>query len=220
VHIDWNGLAVRDAYPRYVPDLYAGRPVLVHGRYDHAGSADVRVSGFIGSTPWSRSVHVVLPDRARDHEALPSVWARARVKDLSRSLLLGETDALKEQIAQLGLTYHLVTAYTSFVAVDESAADAAACARMPITGNSFGYGGLGAAGYDFGGGTGYGSIAVGAIGYKSVLRNIGQVRLCYRTALQRDPTLAGRVTLRFVIGADGIVGDETLFLLKSGATIG
>ncbi|MEI8259559.1 MAG: VWA domain-containing protein, partial [Deltaproteobacteria bacterium] len=118
VGIAWGGLAVRDVYPRYVPDLYADRPVLVHGRYDRAGEADVRVTGFIHGHPWQRSVHVVLPAAARDHEALASVWARARVHDLSREMVLGETPALREDIAHVGLQYHLVTAFTSFVAVD------------------------------------------------------------------------------------------------------
>jgi TonB family protein len=108
---------------------------------------------------------------------------------------------------------------------------------MPITNNGFGYGGLGAVGYGYGGGgTGYGSIGTASYGSgagrglvahsafapliraappivmgmlspetirSSVLRNIGQVRMCYQNALQRNPTLEGRVTLRFVIGVDG-----------------
>ncbi len=38
-----------------------------------------------------------------------------------------------------------------------------------------------------------------------VLRNIGQVRFCYEQGLAADPSAGGRVTVRFIIGADGAV---------------
>ena len=38
-----------------------------------------------------------------------------------------------------------------------------------------------------------------------VARRDGLFRLCYVGALERDPKLAGRVTVRFVIGNDGVV---------------
>lgn len=241
VGLAWGGLAVHDVYPRYVPDLYADRPVLVHGRYDHAGEADVRVTGFIRGHPWQRSVHVVLPGLARDHEALASVWARARVRDLSREMVLGETPALREDIANVGLQYHLVTAFTSFVAVD-SEPSGVACSRLPSSGM-----GLGTVG-GYGAGSGHGSsMSYGILGVhggvalpgvsqanllarrfvtapmvraglpvvlgmispdpirRVVLQNLQQLRTCYERALPRNPSLAGRLVLRFVVGGDGRV---------------
>lgn len=38
-----------------------------------------------------------------------------------------------------------------------------------------------------------------------VRRNAGRYRLCYEEGLQRNPSLQGRVTVRFVIGRDGSV---------------
>ena len=38
-----------------------------------------------------------------------------------------------------------------------------------------------------------------------VLRNLGQVNRCYEQGLSTNPNIAGRVVIRFVIGASGTV---------------
>lgn len=153
VRVSFHG-AVRDVYPRVVPDLFAGRPVVVHGRYDRGGPARVTVSGRVRGREWSRTLDVVLPQgdtaTATDpmrRDALPSLWARARVKHLSRAMLLGEVPALRDEVTSLGLRFGLVTAYTSFVAVDESGGDVRArIARIPRTTAGVGASGMGYAG--------------------------------------------------------------------------
>src|SRR4029079_19417651 len=67
----------------------------------------------------------IKPDMAVErHDTLPSLWARARVKQLMNEEMGGlqdgtTSDVTKTQITQLGLDYDLVTQFTSFVAVDE-----------------------------------------------------------------------------------------------------
>jgi Ca-activated chloride channel family protein len=252
VQIDWGGLPVRDVYPRYVPDLFADRPLVVHGRYGDAAEGDVTIRGRVQGHAWSQRLHVRLPAQSHEHEALTVLWARARIKDLSRSLALGETDALREEIGKTGLRYGLVTPYTSFVAVDES--EGHACGRVTpralgmyaalgtggggygasAIGEAFGYGGLGRAS-GTGSGVGYGSTAaerlvsravsgpliraapavvMGALSpdmlRRDVLRNMGQLRHCYEQALQRSPTLRGRIVVRFVVGPNGQVMGSTV----------
>jgi outer membrane biosynthesis protein TonB len=64
----------------------------------------------------------VTVERARSGGAptdvLAALWARSRVTSLEEALRRGEADA--EQIVALGLEHHLVTRFTSFVAVDLS----------------------------------------------------------------------------------------------------
>lgn len=43
-----------------------------------------------------------------------------------------------------------------------------------------------------------------------VLRNAGQVRRCYEMALQRSPSLAGRMNVRFAIGLNGAIAAVTI----------
>jgi hypothetical protein len=58
-------------------------------------------------------------------------------------------------------------------------------------------------------GGGYGGYVSGRLPPESILRiirqNLGRARLCYENGLRRNPTLAGRVVVRFIIGRDGAV---------------
>ena len=88
------------------------------------------------------------------------MWARARVTELSRRLLRGETPAGREQIEKLALAHGIVTRYTAFVAVDASRKTSGGAAEMVavpvevpegvgreaivgVSGGSVGYGGIG-----------------------------------------------------------------------------
>lgn len=119
--IDWGGLRVRDVYPRLLPDLHAGEPLVVVGRFEGAGTGTVLLRGQAGGESWGRSVAVTLPERDPRHEALGSVWARRRVHELETAMMLRASDELREQIARVGLEHALVTSETSLVAVAHGA---------------------------------------------------------------------------------------------------
>jgi Ca-activated chloride channel family protein len=54
----------------------------------------------------------------RTHAALGQLWARQRIQMLSDYDQFGQDSDRKAEVTRLGLAYHLLTAYTSFVAVD------------------------------------------------------------------------------------------------------
>lgn len=120
--VDWKGLDVQDPSP--LRDLFAGQPVFIHARYKNAGSASVTLSGKLRGRPWSMPVKVDLPARETANAALGPLWARSRITELGRKLYGGGDADAKEKITMLGLEHQLVTQYTSFLAVDESAAAA------------------------------------------------------------------------------------------------
>ena len=118
VKVTWRDLEVMDAIPERVPDLFAGQPLILHGRYRRPGTGVVEVEGISrGRRQIYRNV-VSLPESAEDHEALGRLWARARIHQLERELHDGERPETVESITSLGLRHHLMTAYTSLVAVD------------------------------------------------------------------------------------------------------
>ncbi|MBE9562260.1 MAG: VWA domain-containing protein, partial [Proteobacteria bacterium] len=45
VEIDWGNLDVTALYPAKVPDLWAGQPILIHGRYNNGGKSTVTIRG-------------------------------------------------------------------------------------------------------------------------------------------------------------------------------
>ena len=120
LEIDWGELQVSDVWPRAVGDLYAGQPIALVGRFQRAARGRVTVRGRLGGgRAVSFKVPVLLDAAPGDHEALPRLWARAAIASLERDQLRSDDPALVARITDLGLSYRLMTAYTSFVAVDE-----------------------------------------------------------------------------------------------------
>lgn len=127
IRIDWNGLAVRHLTPAAVPDLFAGQPIVVAGRYSAPGAATIAVHGTMAGKPVRFEVPVVLPggsDAEDGKPAVASVWARKRIKELSRGLVRQHeaviARSMEDEIVALALENRLMTRYTAFVAVDRT----------------------------------------------------------------------------------------------------
>jgi Ca-activated chloride channel family protein len=121
ISIDWNGLDVCDTFPRRIPELWVGRPVVVYGRYYAGGQSTITVSGTAEGQPVSFMLDVNLPQQAQpEHAVLNKIWARRKIEDLSAQMFYGNDAAIIEEITNLALEYRLMSQYTSFVAIDES----------------------------------------------------------------------------------------------------
>ncbi len=118
VKVDWGGLPVAQQDPAIVPDVYAGIPLVISGRYTRPASGTILVHGN------RNGEHVVLPVRVDLPEAIElppvaSLWARRRIEQLGRPSEL-PADVVEQAVTDLGLKFHLMTQYTSFVAVDRT----------------------------------------------------------------------------------------------------
>jgi Ca-activated chloride channel family protein len=107
-----------DLTPRVLPDLYAGEPLVLLGKGDEI-KGRITVSGRIGTRRWSQSIDL---SNAADSPSVARLWASRRIADIeaqrwSRQI---DSEAADAAIADIGLTYHLVTRQTSLVAVDET----------------------------------------------------------------------------------------------------
>ena len=120
IQIDWNGLSVYETYPRRVPELWAGRPIVMFGRYAAGGSKKIELSGSAEGKPLKYKLHVTLPDAQPAHDVLSKVWARKKIEDISAQLYAADAPEIIEEITTVALNYRLMTQYTSFVAVDEN----------------------------------------------------------------------------------------------------
>ena len=121
--VDWNGLDAEELSPAFVPDLFAGQPLLLHARYGKAGSAPVTIKGKMLGKPWRMTVNVALPEKEAANAVQGPLWARSRITDLERLNLGAESADNREKIIALALEHKLVTRFTSYVAVDESPSD-------------------------------------------------------------------------------------------------
>ena len=124
ITIDWSNLPVHDMYPQRIPDVFAGRPVVITGRFDGAMNGVVRITGKRAGQPYEREMPVNLPAEEKQNAVLASLWAREQIDDLMsqdwRGAQLGTMKpGVQEAVTKLGLDYRLLTQFTSFVAVED-----------------------------------------------------------------------------------------------------
>jgi Ca-activated chloride channel family protein len=120
IEIDWGAMKVSDVYPRRIPDVFVGRPIMITGKFQGSGNQTIRIAGRAGTTRQSYSVDVALDGRETHHPAITSVWARWKIKDLSKMEIAGGSDDLKNKIIRTSIGYNLLSRYTAFLAVDTS----------------------------------------------------------------------------------------------------
>jgi Ca-activated chloride channel family protein len=113
VAITWpDGTAV-ETFPARVPDLYLGEPILITASA-RAFKGTVIVSGKRGSQPWSAAL-----SPTSDKTGVGALWARAKIASLMDEVTRGADPAsVRPHVVKVALEHHLVSAYTSLVAVD------------------------------------------------------------------------------------------------------
>jgi Ca-activated chloride channel family protein len=133
IEVRWPSAASVEAWPAKVPDLYAGEPVVVGARLTDL-TGEVVITGRRGADSWQAALSL---DSGETGAGMAALWARRKVEALldSRSEGAPEED-VRTAVVALGLAHHLVTKYTSLVAVDVTPArpaDAALYARAVPT---------------------------------------------------------------------------------------
>ncbi|HVS72493.1 MAG TPA: VIT domain-containing protein [Phycisphaerae bacterium] len=120
VQVDFGGTTVTDVYPKELPDLFVGRPVIITGRYSGAAPRSVTVRGVVGNEPVSYEVSAAdAGGAAAEHPAIATVWARAKITDLhDQAIYTGQSTT--DQVKNVALDYGLISEATAFVAVDST----------------------------------------------------------------------------------------------------
>lgn len=123
IKVEFEGVQVKDVQPSIINDIWAKRPLYLTGKYLNAGTGFVRIRGLRGGKAYEQKLAIRLPERESSNKVLGSVWARMKVDELTQALnLVSREDSKKEMeqsIESVGLDYHIMTQFTSFVAVDE-----------------------------------------------------------------------------------------------------
>ena len=119
IRVDWGAMQVADVFPREVPDLFAGRPVILTGRNAGPLGSRIRISGRAGGRVMQFEIPAASAGNAA-REAIPRVWANMKIADLDDESVYSSDTQIAEQIRQLALDYNLMSAFTAFIAVDAS----------------------------------------------------------------------------------------------------
>jgi len=119
IDLAFAGFDAYDVEPKKIPDLFANRPIVVFGKWRGAVGGTVEVSGRTGRGPYRASIAVGQTRPDDRHRALRQLWARTRIANLADFGMGVPDEEHVQRMTALGLTYGLLTRYTSFVAVHE-----------------------------------------------------------------------------------------------------
>ena len=119
IDVRFAGFDVYDVEPGKIPDLFASRPIVVFGKWRGAIGGSIEISGRTGRGAYQTSIPVVPATADATHAALRHLWARTRIANLSDFGPATPSQDRIGEITSLGLTYSLLTKYTSFIAVHE-----------------------------------------------------------------------------------------------------
>ncbi len=104
--------------PPSIPDVLADRPVIIFGKWRGRPQGNISLRGIAGDGSFMKEVDVGKIKPLKTNSALRYLWARHRIAILSDYNKLRPQDERVGEVTNLGLTYNLLTAYTSFVAID------------------------------------------------------------------------------------------------------
>jgi Ca-activated chloride channel family protein len=106
-----------EIWPSRVPDLYSGEPLLVAVQVIDP-SAPIVIRGKIGNEPWVRRLK--FPDPIED-SGIARLWARQKIETTMDKLSEGvDLAMIRKEVVPIALRHHLVSQFTSLVAVDQS----------------------------------------------------------------------------------------------------
>lgn len=130
LRLDLGEVRTDQVYPRELPDLFRGTQVALVGRYRNDRELRGVTARLSGRASPRREVLTYpglrFPLRDERHEFLPRLWATRRVGWLMEQIrTYGESRELRDEVVELGTRYGIVTPYTSYLALEPGAQDAA-----------------------------------------------------------------------------------------------
>jgi Ca-activated chloride channel family protein len=120
LHLEPAGLRFdpSSVVPGRLPDLFAGVPLLILGRFRGNLDGGILLQGRDAGGEWSQRVLAT----ATANPALACTWARGQLRKLEDRYLTGPGDrgGLERQIVETSLRFNVLCRFTAFVAVDRS----------------------------------------------------------------------------------------------------
>ena len=124
---------VTEVYPRKIPDLFVGKPVIITGRFTGSPGGSIVISGKAGAEE-RRYPLAIGPGNTDQNPGIRTVWARSKIADLHDTAIRKNID-VSNDVRDTALEYALASQFTSFVAVDSltrTAGDHGTSAAVPV----------------------------------------------------------------------------------------
>lgn len=105
-----------EQWPKLIPDLYQGEPLMLTLKADKL-PAELKISGYFGKRSWQTTLTL---KGGKQSEAVSVLWARRKIDALmARYRLENQKEFIKQAIIDVALEHHLVSKFTSLIAVDK-----------------------------------------------------------------------------------------------------
>jgi Ca-activated chloride channel homolog len=117
IKIDIAGNSGVEIWPQSIPDLYMGEPLLLVMKAKSL-PAEMTVKGGFGQQDWQQTLTF---NGGAQSQAVSVLWARQKIEGLmDKYRIQGQPDKVKQEITDLAMEHHLVSKFTSLVAVDKT----------------------------------------------------------------------------------------------------
>lgn len=113
ISVSLPGAIDGEMWPKQLPDLYAGEPVMLSAALTEVDS-DITISGSSGATKWQTKLSLATNTT---ESGVGVLWARKKIGSLMDAAH-SNPEGAKKAIITTALDHHLVSKYTSLVAVD------------------------------------------------------------------------------------------------------
>ncbi len=116
MNLEWSTIT-----PMRLPDVYAGAPVTVFGRYK--GPAPANACLALEGTSYGEPLRLELARESTTTATAPAIaasWARAHIRDLEDRYAVGEA-SLEHEIVRVSRRFAVLSRFTAYLAVDRSA---------------------------------------------------------------------------------------------------
>ncbi len=121
IKVDFGDFQAQSVEPPSVPDVLAERPVIIFGKWSGNPAGTITLTGTSGEGEYKQTFDVAAVKPENENSALRYLWARHRIAVLSDFNTLRNDPEIVADVTKLGLDYNLLTAHTSFVAIDSLA---------------------------------------------------------------------------------------------------
>ena len=118
--LDFGTVKVDEIYPRHLPDLFKGQPLIIMGRYEKGGHTALTLKGKFQGKEKTMSYDVSFADKSDEYPFIAGLWAKRKVGFLLENIRLnGHNQELVNEVKRLGMEYGIVTPYTSYLVVED-----------------------------------------------------------------------------------------------------
>ena len=115
IQLDRTGWAGLEQYPSRIADLYEGEPVILTVKATSLPDQAILL-GQMGTQPWSLPLSM---KQTTNRGGLSVYWARQKISALMDEAFTGAAaETVRKGVLDIALAHHLVSKYTSLVAVD------------------------------------------------------------------------------------------------------